>query len=150
MTNERRKSDRPVVPVKRSNKAGSSAAEIVEGRGLAKRNAAEQNRTRTQRRTILPSALDRVRQAARRNKDTKFTALFHHVTRENLRVSFMALRRAAAPGVDSSYLAASHSKCDENAVFENQKPSTISALPISAGSRRLAFTFWNGARCGSG
>ncbi len=100
MMHKQRKSDRPVVPMKPSNKVGSTAPERVEGRGLAKRNVGEQNRPRTQRRTRLPSALPRVRQAARRNKEAKFTALFHHVTQESLRTSFMALSRDAAPGVD--------------------------------------------------
>ncbi len=37
--NERGKSDSPVVPAKPLNKAASAAAEVVEGRGLAKGNA---------------------------------------------------------------------------------------------------------------
>jgi hypothetical protein len=37
MMNERGKSDRPVVPVKSSNKAGQPAAEGMEGRGLTYR-----------------------------------------------------------------------------------------------------------------
>lgn len=62
----RGKSDNLVVPRKRSNKAtgpGPSAAEIVEGRGLAKGNSDEQNTHRTQSREEgVPSALERVRQ----------------------------------------------------------------------------------------
>lgn len=100
MTHEQRKSDRLVVPVKSSNNARSRAAETVEGRSLAKRNAGEQNRPRTQCRTRLPSELARVRQAARKDRKAKFTALLHHVTLESLRTSFAALRRNAAPGVD--------------------------------------------------
>lgn len=100
MTRGQRKSDRLVVPVKPSNNARSRAAETVEGRSLAKRNAGEQNRPRTQCRTRLPSELLRVRQAARKDRKAKFTALLHHVTLESLRTSFAALRRNAAPGVD--------------------------------------------------
>ena len=44
--------------------------------------------------------LDRVRQAARRDKEAKFTALLHHVTPELLRRSYFALRRRASAGVD--------------------------------------------------
>ena len=68
MTNDQRKSDRPVVPTKSPNKAEQPAAEAVEGRGLAKGNADEQNAPRTQCRISAPSALDRVREAATRNK----------------------------------------------------------------------------------
>jgi hypothetical protein len=52
----------------------------MEGRGLAKGNMSQQNAPRTQCRTSAPSALARVRQAARRDKEAKFTALFHHIT----------------------------------------------------------------------
>ena len=41
-----------------------------------------------------------MRQAARRNKQTKFTALLHHITVDLLRKSFRALERDAAPGTD--------------------------------------------------
>jgi len=55
------KSDRLVVPGKFPNKAGSSAAEGMEGRSLAKGNAMQQNTLRTQsREESVPSALDRV------------------------------------------------------------------------------------------
>src|SRR6266851_4536371 len=95
------KSDRPVVPMKPPNKAGSSAAEGVEGRGLAKGNSRQQNASRTPSRTNAPSALERVRQAARRDKKVRFTALLHHVYRpETLRTAYEALKPGAAPGVD--------------------------------------------------
>ena len=44
MMNERGKSDGPVVPAKPPNKAGRPAAEVVEGRGLAKGNTASKTR----------------------------------------------------------------------------------------------------------
>jgi hypothetical protein len=50
MMHDSRKSDRPVVLTKPSNKAEPSVAEGVEGRGLAKGNTDEQNASRTQRR----------------------------------------------------------------------------------------------------
>jgi hypothetical protein len=83
------KSDRSVVPEKLPNNAEQSAAEVMEGRDLAKGNTGEQNASRTQRRTSAPSALDRVRQAARKDRHAKFTALFHHVTIDRLRESFL-------------------------------------------------------------
>lgn len=94
------RSDRPIVPTKLPNKAGQPDAEAVEGRGLAKGNANQQNTPRTQRRTSVPSALDRVREVARRDRKAKFTALFHHLTIDRLRAAFIALQRNAAPGVD--------------------------------------------------
>ena len=41
-----------------------------------------------------------VREVARRDKRTRFTALLHHVTVQLLGDSYYALKRAAAPGVD--------------------------------------------------
>ena len=77
MMHESWKSDRSVVPSKPPNNAGNThdrrtAAERVEGRDLAKGNASEPTTPRTQSRTHVPSGLERVRQAARRNKDVKF------------------------------------------------------------------------------
>lgn len=58
--NERGKSERPKVPEKSPNKA--TAAEGMEGTGLAKGNPSQQNASRTLRRKDAPSALERVRQ----------------------------------------------------------------------------------------
>ena len=79
MMNEPGKSDRPVVPEKSPNKAGQPVAEGMEGRGLAKGNLPQQNASRTQSRDGAPSALERVRQAARKDKKMRFTALLHHI-----------------------------------------------------------------------
>ena len=101
--NARGKSDSSIVPKKRTNKAGGapSAAEPVEGRGLAKGNSAEQTRTRTQRRILLQQELDRVRQAARRDAGARFTALWHHVYNvERLREAYDSVKRQSAPGID--------------------------------------------------
>jgi RNA-directed DNA polymerase len=101
MMNERGKSDRPVVPVKSSNKAGQPAAEGMEGRGLTKGNPLEQNASRTQSRSNAPSALERIRQAASKDKEMRFTALFHHIyAPEALCTAYLRLKREAAPGVD--------------------------------------------------
>ena len=48
----------------------------------------------------MSSALDRVRQAARRDKGARFTALLHHVTFDRLWAAFATLREDAAPGAD--------------------------------------------------
>ena len=98
--NERGKSDSPVVPAKPPNKAASAAAEVVEGRGLAKGNTARPTRPGHSAGVGVPTGLDRVREAARRDKDARFTALLHHVDLQRLRAAYRAIRPQAAPGVD--------------------------------------------------
>ena len=102
--NGRGKSDRPIVPVKPSNKgvvAATSPAEGVEGRGRPKGNSDGQTRSRTQIRTGLQHALDRVRQVAERDREQQFTTLWHHVYNpDRLREAYLGLKRNAAPGVD--------------------------------------------------
>src|SRR5437868_7585400 len=99
--NEPRKSDGPIVPLKSPNKAGQPAAEEVEGRGPAKGNLPQQNAPRTQRRESAPSALERVRLAAARDRKMRFTALLHHVyALPTLRAAYLNLKREAAAGVD--------------------------------------------------
>src|SRR6266446_4032769 len=94
-------SDRPVVPAKFPNKAGRPAAEGMEGRGLAKGNPNQQNAPRAQHRDGALSALERVREAAERDKTVRFTTLLHHVYNvEALRAAYYALKRDAAPGID--------------------------------------------------
>ena len=41
-----------------------------------------------------------MREAAKKDKKARFTALLHHITVQRLRESFYALKRDAAPGVD--------------------------------------------------
>lgn len=49
----------------------------------------------------LQSALERIRQAASRDKKLRFTGLWHHVYEVNrLRNAYYSLKRKAAPGVD--------------------------------------------------
>jgi RNA-directed DNA polymerase len=98
--NERGKSDGPVVPAKPSNNPAVAGAEAVEGRGPAKGNAASKTRPGRRAGLSAPSALDRVREAAGRDRDARFSALLHHVTPERLRAAFGALSPRAAPGVD--------------------------------------------------
>jgi len=68
--NEHGKSDRSMVPEKSPNKAVQAVAEGMEGRDLAEGNSHQQNTIRTQSRGSVPSALERVRQAARKDKET--------------------------------------------------------------------------------
>ncbi len=48
----------------------------------------------------MSQGLASVREAARKDKKVRFTALLHHLTVDRLRESFYALKRKAAPGVD--------------------------------------------------
>jgi RNA-directed DNA polymerase len=101
MMNGQGKSDRSVVPMNSPNKAGRPAAEAREGRGLAEGNLPEQNTHRTLSRERVHSALERVRQAAKKDRTKRFTALLHHVySVDTLRVAYFSLKKEAAPGVD--------------------------------------------------
>jgi len=72
--NEREKSDRLVVPVKPPNNAAQAAAEVVEGRGLREGNATSTTRPGPRAGQGAPSALDRVRCIAEKDKGARFTA----------------------------------------------------------------------------
>jgi RNA-directed DNA polymerase len=108
MMNGRRKSDRPVVATKPANKVGASAsntaavmAERVERRGLAKGKPPRQNTNRALDRANVQSALGRIRQAAVKDRQAKFTSLMHHIYNlSTLREAYYMLKRDAAPGVD--------------------------------------------------
>jgi hypothetical protein len=101
MTHDQGKSDRLVVPQKSSNKAGRPAVEAMEGSERAKGNAPEGHDDRTQRRDNPSAGIERVRQAARKDRKQRFTALLHHVYDvERLRAAYLALKRDAAAGID--------------------------------------------------
>jgi len=93
-------SDGRIVPTKGPHTGNGMSTEAPEGRRPTKENTTQATAPRTQRRTRASSALLGVRQAARRDKRARFTALLHHMTVTQLQVSFYALKREAAPGVD--------------------------------------------------
>jgi RNA-directed DNA polymerase len=96
-------SDRSAVPTKSPNNARASAAEGMEGRDLAKGNPNQQHAPRTLSRDGARSALERVREAAERDKTVRFTALLHHVYNvDHLKAAYSALKRDAAPGIDGA------------------------------------------------
>jgi RNA-directed DNA polymerase len=145
MTHDPGKSDRPVVPTKSPNKAGPTAAEAMEGRGLAKGNTDQQNVPRTQSRTRTLSALERVRQAARKDRTAKFTALFHHLTLDRLRDAFLSLKKNAAAGIDGVTWQQYEADLEENlrALHEalhrgayRAKPSRRAFIPKADGRQR--------------
>src|SRR5881394_3645396 len=92
------KSDRRVVPVNPPNKA--MAAEAGEGRRRAEGNTDSKTHPGHSAGQDVSSALDRVRQVARRDKEARFTALLHHVNLRRLGRAYWAIRPQAAPGVD--------------------------------------------------
>jgi len=116
------KSDRPVVPAKSAKidywEFHQQWVERMEGRGLAKENAEEQNppqavptsqAERTQSRTGkgqarsegLSQTLERIRQAACRDKRQKFTSLWHHVYDiDRLHEACKSISRQASAGID--------------------------------------------------
>jgi RNA-directed DNA polymerase len=145
--NGKGKSDEPIVPMKWSNKAArSAAAEITEGRGEAKGNAAKRNADRTQSRSSpAPNELDRVRRRAKRGKEAKFTALLHHITMDRLREAFGQLKKNAAPGVDGvtweqygeqleENLRGLHARLHRGA--DRAKPSRRTYIPKADGRQR--------------
>ena len=98
---DRETSDRLIVPRTPPNNAEEPAAEAVEGSERTKGNPPEGHGARTQRRTHAPAGIERVRQAARRGKTQRFTALLHHVYDiDRLRAAYFALKRDAAAGID--------------------------------------------------
>jgi RNA-directed DNA polymerase len=81
--------------------------EDVEGRELAKGKTGEQNRVRTQCRSALQRALDRLREVARRDRARRLTALWHPIYNiDQLREAYDGLNRKATPGVDGQTWAA--------------------------------------------
>src|SRR5262245_52175324 len=98
--NDHGKSDGPVLPAKPPNNAADAVAEVVEGRGSAKGSTASETRPGHSAGLSVSTDLDRVRQAARKDKETRFTALLHHVSVDRLREAYRAIRPDAAPGVD--------------------------------------------------
>ena len=101
MMNDGGKSDRFVVPEKLPNKADNHAAEVVEERDRAKGNPSKRDKPWTLSQPGLPSALERVGQAARQDRKLQFTALLHHIYDvDRLRRAYMAIEHDAAAGID--------------------------------------------------
>jgi hypothetical protein len=90
-----RVADRDVVPL-----MGAKATSQPEGRSRPEGDPNEEARDRTQGRGSLPAGLARVNVAARQSRQTRFTALLHHVDEAALLRAFRRQRRAASVGVD--------------------------------------------------
>ena len=86
----------------------------AEGRGRPEGEPRGNARVRTQSRVALPANLARVNEAARRDKNSRFTALLHHVDVCALERAFRRLKRSAAPGVDGETVASYEQELAQN------------------------------------
>src|SRR5271170_2446770 len=93
-------SDRAIVSMNQTNKEERSSAEPGEKRARAKENIVLSNTNPTQSGEQVSQGLSGVREAAKKRRQERFTALLHHVHVDLLRDSYYALKRQAAPGVD--------------------------------------------------
>ena len=76
-------------------------AEFVERRYPAKGNRVQTAVTGTQGPEAASNGLNRVREAARRDKELRFTSLLHHIDIERLQAAYQSLNPKAAAGVDA-------------------------------------------------
>lgn len=145
--NTPRKSDGSVVPTKPTNNGAAEApAEPVEERDPAKRNAPQTVSPRTPSRNKVESrGLLGVREAARKDRRLKFTALLHHVDVARLTEAFFSLKRTAAVGIDGvswrdyevgleDRIADLHARIHRNAY--RAKPSRRVYIPKPDGRKR--------------
>src|ERR1700758_137353 len=93
-------SDRTIVSMNQTNKEERSSAEPGEKRVRAKENIVQPNTSPTQSGKRVSQGLNGVREAAKKRRQERFTALLHHVSVELLGDSFYALKRQASPGID--------------------------------------------------
>lgn len=90
------KSDEGVVP----QNPLKAAAEAREGRPKTKGNSIQSTVSGALDPQETSSGLSRIRAAARKNGEQRFTSLMHHITPDLLMESYAALKRNAASGVD--------------------------------------------------
>ena len=141
------KSDRPIRPQTRSNDPCSLGKEIAEERGLTEGNSNQTGPPRTQsRKKGVGDGLERVREAATRDPDVRFTALLHHVTLARLESAYFSLKKNAATGVDGvtweqygrdleSNLRDLHGRLHRGSY--RAKPARRASIPKSDGGIRL-------------
>jgi len=127
------KSDNSVLPRKSSNNARQRAAERMEGRELAKGKTLKQTTPRTQGRRGVPSALERIREVAQKDRKQRFTALLHHAYAvDRLRESYFRLKREATPGIDGETWRHYGERLEENLqdLSERLKRGAYRARPV--------------------
>jgi len=89
-------------------------ARRVEGRGRPEGNSHGSAEVRTQGRVASSTPLARVNEAARRDKQARFTSLMHHVGTAALERAFWRLRRSASAGVDGETVTSYEQDLREN------------------------------------
>ena len=99
MMHDHEKSGPVIVAENRANAGGQSSVEGGEPRAGAKGNTPQTDTRRTPRRASVSHGLERVRRAAKLNKEERFTALLHHIDVDLLRQAYFCLKPEAAPGV---------------------------------------------------
>jgi RNA-directed DNA polymerase len=115
-----------------NKQAQAATAAVVEARDLAKGNAAQQTRGRTQGRAALARALDRGRQAARESA-RRLTALWPHgYAIDRLQEAYHRLKHDAAPGVDGQPGAAYGAQLDTTLrdLSDRRKRGAYQAPPV--------------------
>ena len=134
MKNDCRKSDKSIVPKKSSNKPDTFVGEEkMEGRGLPKENKKQQNMLRTQCRESVLKKLQLIHQKAKADNKMKFPALMHHIYNiDMLRLSYLEIKRNAAPGVDNETWDSYGKDLEENLqnLSEALKGGTYKAKPV--------------------
>lgn len=100
MMNDKRKSDRRIVPARAANNPVLEAgAERKEGERLAEGKTLETDRPRTPRRNTDVPVIERIRLAAK--EQPLMTSVYHVVYDvDQLREAYFSLKRKAAPGID--------------------------------------------------
>ena len=105
MKNEREKSDPSIVAKRPANKPETAEADLwggwaepVEPREGTEGNTGEQHTCRTPSRASVTQGLERVREAARKRKKERFTALLHHDNRSAQGRLFLAQAGGGARG----------------------------------------------------
>jgi len=92
-----RKSDEGVVPLIRRRPTGRGTGE---GRPEPSGNPNELPMAEAQDSAGMAGGIERIREAAKRDKGMRFTNLLHHVTVGALEDAYRSLKRSASPGVD--------------------------------------------------
>jgi RNA-directed DNA polymerase len=114
-------------------KRPAHTAAVEAGRELAQGKTVAHNRDRTQRRSALQRALERIRAAAQRDRATPLTALWHHGSDiDRRREADHGLHREATPGVEGQTWAADgeHLEATRRDLSARLKRGTDHASPV--------------------
>jgi RNA-directed DNA polymerase len=135
------KSDEGVVP---TNPA-KAHAEQGEGRPETEGNLLQPTRDEAQHSSDVSSGLERIRAAAQKEGQGRFTSLMHHITVGMLQDAYEALNRHAKPGIDAVTWHAYGEQLDANLCDLHQRvqsgsyraqPSKRAWIPKPDGRRR--------------